>query len=292
MIMTDEAKPDETEGTQQPESQVEPTEAEPTEQEGKKPKMCKLAILSILCIVTAFAVLAMYLFSSEASIPLELERLLMPAGVAILAFALIAGVIALVMIKASDGALGGRRFALLGIIIPIVAVVAFMRSKAPDEEPLVMPSTECMKNIRQLGADLLAYAEANDGKLPAAEKWCDVLGGHVKDESLFACPLAEGARCSYALNKYALEAGADLPEDVVLLFESKPGWNQVGGPELMITPHVSRRGNAGGVFFAGGRSRSIPEENVEELNWKPGQDTEEEDKEDEEPEEDEEAEDE
>jgi hypothetical protein len=44
----------------------------------------------------------------------------------------------------------------------------------------------------------------------------------------------------------------------------------------MITPHISRRGNGGNVVFAGGRSRSISEDRLEELNWEGGQDTEEE----------------
>ena len=284
--MNDEAKPDETERNEQIE---EPQQAEPTEQaqQSKKPKMCKLAVLSIVCIVTAFAVLAMYLFSSEASIPLELENLLMPAGVAILAVALVAGVIALVMIKASGGALSGRRLALLGIIIPIVAVVAFFRSKTPAEESQVLPSSQCKSNITRLAEMLSEYRSDNDGRFPNPEKWCDILLEQAKDESLFACPLAEGARCSYALNKYAVEAGADLSASMVLLFESEPGWNQVAGPELMITPHVSRGGSRGNVFFVGGRARSVSEDGFEELNWKGVRDTEEEEDEDEEKEEEE-----
>ncbi len=123
--MTDEAKPEQAEQAQQ----------------SKKPKMCKLAVLSIVCIVAAFAVLVIYLKSGEASISLAVERMLLPAGVVVLAIALVAGVIALVMIKASGGALAGRRLALLGIIVPIVVAVAFVRSSTPTEEPLVLPST-------------------------------------------------------------------------------------------------------------------------------------------------------
>ncbi len=274
--MNDEAKPEQTEpaeqteGTEQPESQAEPAQPEPAE-ESQKPKLCKLAVLSIICIVAAFAILAIYLRPSEAWLPITVERLLIPIGIAALAIALVTGVIALVMIKASGGVLAGRRLALLGIIVPIVVTVAFVRSSPPsDEEQQVLPSTQCIANIRQL-ADLLSeYRRDNDGRFPKAEKWCDILLEQTKtDESLFTCPLQKGARCSYSLNKYAAEAGADLPEDIVLLFESKPGWNQVGGPELFIAQHETRRGTAGCVVFANGKARFVFEDELDTLKWKP-----------------------
>lgn len=162
-----------------------------------------------------------------------------------------------------------------GIIVPIVVGVAFIRTSSPAEEPMVLPNTQCITNIRQLGAGLLTYAEANDGKLPAAQKWCDVLLEQANtDELLFMCPVAEEGMCNFALNKYAVEAGDDLPGDMVLLFESGPGWNQVGGPELFNAPHGSRRGNGGNVVFAGGRARSVSEDEFEELNWKGVRDSE------------------
>lgn len=275
--MTDEAKPDETERneqiaeTKQPEHSRGPRDgqAEPAE-ETQKPKRSKLAVLSIVCLVAAFAVLVIYLKSGEASIPLAVEKMLFPAGVVVLGIALVAGVIALVMIKASGGALSGRRLALLGIIVPIVSAVAFMRTSPGTcyECVPVSPTQQCRSNIIQLASEINKYRDGNEGRFPQAERWCDILLEQTKDESLFACPLQKGARCSYSLNKYAVEAGSDLPEGMVLLFESEPGWNQVGGAELMITPHESRRGNTGSVVFASGRARFVSEDDIDELNWK------------------------
>ena len=283
--MNDEAKPDETERNEQIE---EPQQAEQDEQtqQSKKPKMCKLAVLSFICLIAASVIFAMYLFSSEAALPLRLEKLIFPVDVAVLVIAFVAAVVALAKIKSSTGALAGRRLALLGIIVPIVVAVAFVRSKAPPEEPQVSPVTECMEGIRQLGIGLLTYAQANEGKLPAAQKWCDVLVEQMNaDEALFTCPVAEGGRCSYSLNKYAVEAGADLPENMVLLFESGPGWNQAGGSELFVASHETRRGSAGSVVLSNGEARFVFEENIDELNWKPGQDSENKESESEEPEE-------
>jgi len=277
---------EQTEGTQQPESQAEPAGPEQAG-EGQKPRVSRLAVLSVLCLVAAFAVLVIYLKSGEASFPLALEKMLLPAGAVVLGIALVAGVIALVMIKASGGRVGGRRLALLGIIVPIVSAAAFLRTSPGTccECVLVSPAQQCRSNIIQLAGEINKYRDGNEGRFPQAEKWCDILLEQTKpDESLFSCPHDEGARCSYSLNKYAAEAGSDLPGDMVLLFESGPGWNQVGGPELFTAPHESRRGSAGNVAFANGKARFVFEEDVDSLNWK-GEDSKEAEAEDEEPEE-------
>ena len=275
--MNDETKPDETNEqiaeAQKSESQAQNAQAEPNE-EKQKPKMSKLAVLSIVCLVAACGVFVLYLGLGGLVIPLALEKMILPAGVVALAVALVAGVIGLVMIKASGGALAGRRLAMLGILVPIIVAVAYVRSSAPAEETQEPPSTRCRSNISRLGTDMLAWAQANEGRLPAAEKWCDILLSEAKtDESMFKCPEAESGRCSYSLNKYAAEAGGDLPADMVLLFESGPGWNQVGGPELFIAPHRGRRGTTGCVAFADGKGRFITADNVDSLNWKGDKDS-------------------
>jgi len=277
--MNDESKPDETneqiEQAQKPESQAPGAQAESIE-EKQKPKMSKLAVLSIVCLVAACGVFVLYLGLGGLVIPLAVEKMILPAGVVALAVALVAGVIALVMIKASGGALAGRRLAMLGILVPIIVAVAYVRSSAPAEETQEPPSIRCRSNISRLAGEINNYRADNDGRLPKAEKWCDILLEQANvEESLFSCPLDEGARCSYSLNKYAAQAGADLPADMVLLFESKAGWNQVGGPELFIAPHRGRRGTTGCVAFADGKGDFITADNVDSLNWKGDKDSEE-----------------
>ena len=270
--MTDEAK---SEQTEQPESEAQNAQPEPIE-EKQKPKMSKLAVLSIVCLVAALTIFVLYLRSGEAAIPLGLEKLILPVDVAILAISFISAIVALVKIKAAAGALAGRRLALLGVIVPIVVVVAYVRSSPPAEETQVSPGKQCMTCISRLGRAVLDYAEANDGKLPATEKWCDIILEQVKaDESLFKCPTAKAGRCNYSLNKFAAEAGSDLPADIVLLFESGPGWNQVGGPELLTTPHSVRNRKGCNVIFANGRGHFFFEERLDTLKWKPEEDTEE-----------------
>ena len=54
--------------------------------------------------------------------------------------------------------------------------------------------------------------------------------------------------------------------DVVLLFETKAGWNQFGGPELLTTEH--HEGKGCNVLFNDGDVEFIKKEQVGELKWK------------------------
>ena len=85
--------------------------------------------------------------------------------------------------------------------------------------------------------------------------------------------------CDYALNKHidneSLELvfrglandpnKNELPPDMVLLFESTPGWNQIGGAELLtVDQHEGRGCN---VLFCNGDVRFVKTEDVSALRW-------------------------
>jgi hypothetical protein len=68
----------------------------------------------------------------------------------------------------------------------------------------------------------------------------------------------------YAMNP---NCHVDSPKDVVFLFESKPGWNQHGGPELFTFDNHDPRG--GLVLLNGGEVKFIrTEEELQQLRWK------------------------
>jgi hypothetical protein len=281
--MNEETRPEETEHSE-PAGQAEP--AEPTEQtqQGQKTKMCKLAVLSILCVVLAFVFGCMLLFMGEGALPNWIEFNLLPAIIVTLVIAPVLGIVALIRVKLSGGRLAGRRLAWLGLIIPVVVGVAFVRSK-PTEEPKIIPDRECLTNLRRLAVTFSIYGRNNDGRFPTAEKWCDELFETTKgNESMFKCPSAKGGRCNYALNKYAAELGGEVPSDMVFLFESGPGWNQVGGPELAVASHKDEASGRNGcnIVFGSGRGRLVGESEINGLNWEDGEDNEETEEEEEE----------
>jgi hypothetical protein len=58
------------------------------------------------------------------------------------------------------------------------------------------------------------------------------------------------------------------PPDTVLLFETKPGWNQHGGPELFTLDNHDPKG--GCVLLNDGTVRFIrTKEELAQLRWKP-----------------------
>ncbi|MHC4641454.1 MAG: hypothetical protein ACYS32_07395 [Planctomycetota bacterium] len=169
--------------------------------------------------------------------------------------------------------------------------------------------TECSHNLDKLYEVLERYADRNHYHYPAPDKWCDMIRVYTdvrKDH--FVCPAGEEGRCHYALNPNAeplskykdfsnyLESygyydgsKSSRPEwqekidlrsiydryikeklsDVVLLFESRPGWNRFGGPELLTFDNHGGRGC--NVLFSDGNVRFIEPEDVNNLKWKPGE---------------------
>jgi len=70
--------------------------------------------------------------------------------------------------------------------------------------------------------------------------------------------------CHYARNP---DCKADSPEDVVLFFETKAGWNQHGGPELFTFDHHDPKG--GCVLLNDGTVKFIrTKEEIQQLRWK------------------------
>jgi hypothetical protein len=68
----------------------------------------------------------------------------------------------------------------------------------------------------------------------------------------------------YAMNP---NCQGDSPKDMVFLFESRPGWNQHGGPELFIFDNHDPKG--GLVLLNGGEVKFVrTEEELKQLRWK------------------------
>jgi len=119
---------------------------------------------------------------------------------------------------------------LLGVLIGIIILAYLLVPSGPPRSQA--HRIVCMVNLKSLGAAMSVYAEANNGVYPSVDKWCDLLVGRYALDKSFKCPAGGKERCDYAMNP---RAGRWSAPDVVLLFESTGGWNQAGGPELMMT---------------------------------------------------------
>ncbi|HPC96873.1 MAG TPA: hypothetical protein PLU87_18155 [Sedimentisphaerales bacterium] len=116
-------------------------------------------------------------------------------------------------------------------------------------------------------------SETKPAAYPMAERWCDSLvrpyqtwdpDGTGRSVRPFRCPSAGDGRCHYAMNP---DCEPDSPGDTVLLFETKAGWNQHGGPELFTFDNHDPKG--GCVLLNDGTVKFIrTEEELRAFRWK------------------------
>jgi hypothetical protein len=153
------------------------------------------------------------------------------------------------------------------IILAIFVLVSLILISIP---PRGRPdSVVCANNVSGLGQAISIYRNDYDGQNPKGDNWCDLLINNyqVSLESLLCGGSdAKMGESSYALNKnIAGKKSSEIPKDVVLLFETKRGWNQVGGPELLtMDNHKSEGCN---ILFNDMHVESVKVERLGELNW-------------------------
>ena len=129
------------------------------------------------------------------------------------------------------------------------------------------PGQECGVNLRGLAKAIKVYAYEHNDKYPPPDKWCDsLLQLDYVTEKEFICKSAtmrgDQGRSYYAMN---LNCEPNSPQDMVLLFETKGGWNQFGGPELLT--FENHNGLGCNVAFNNGRVEFIKPKDVGKLKW-------------------------
>lgn len=179
---------------------------------------------------------------------------------------LLLGVLTIISISGTRGLQKGYTFVILGILLSAIAFI---------NTPLTIimmdrtagPIVSCQNHMTELYKLIAAYSKI-DGQYPLAEKWCDMLGEKPISDGWFLCTKSPKINieppyyCSYAINP---KAEPNSPGDVVLLFETKDGWNQFGGPELMSFDNHYRKGC--NVLFNDGHTEFIKPKNKDKLNW-------------------------
>jgi prepilin-type processing-associated H-X9-DG protein len=187
--------------------------------------------------------------------------------------AIILGIIAFVQISKSAGRLKGTGLAIAGLVAPVV-LLPFISILMAILMPALFNARQfafravCGTNLNGIGIAMNLYANENNGKFPTPAKWCDILSNDPKlgiIPKMFICKGAEQGPCDYAMNKNLENLGRNTPADMVLLFDSTPGWNQSGGPEMLSTEnHLGRGCN---ILFADGHVEWVKKENLHTLRW-------------------------
>jgi hypothetical protein len=150
-----------------------------------------------------------------------------------------------------------------------------LRKLTPQVEPFEL-RVRCAANLRNLWHRARLYHKAV-GKIemgyPPPVEWCDAMVRAyektvgVLDESPIGahkCPSTAEGDNHYAMNP---NCKPDSSPDMVLLFETKAGWNQHGGPELFTFDNHDPKG--GCVLLNDGTVKFIrTKEEIEQLRWK------------------------
>ncbi len=187
--------------------------------------------------------------------------------------AVIFGITALMQINKSAGALKGNGLAITGIILPfilmpLIGMIILMPALAQVRG--MAQRTICASNISSLGQALKIYSNDNQGKYPTCDKWCDLLIDNAGvSNRQFICKSASAGPCNYALNKNIEIQGPNSPSDMVLLFETSPGWNQCGGEDILSTNN--HKGAGCNILYNDGHVEFVLKEGLDRLKWKPNE---------------------
>jgi len=179
--------------------------------------------------------------------------------------AIILGTIALLKIGKSAGKLKGNGFAIAGIVlaftIPILMIPILMHVRQ------IAHRLVCGTNMTLIGMEMLVYTNDYDD-FPTPSEWCDLLIKHTNVKPLMLrCKGATEGPCNYAMNKNIEELGIRSPPNMVVLFETYPGWNQSGGPEILTTDNHKDEGC--NVLFMNSHVNFVKKEDLKDLKWEP-----------------------
>lgn len=242
-----------------------------TETQGQKAKTSKLAIASLLIPVGVFVgwmCFILLLVSRKFDDLPELLLCVLVLSVYLLPVAFILGIWALIKIKKSKGLLRGCIFSGLGLLM-CVPLYFCLPPKIGFIRPENMIRVACKPHMMEIAKAMQVYANNHNNQYPTVDKWCDLLVMYCEvGPHQFVCPSSDAkeGESSFAFNKNLIgKKPAELPPDIVLLFETKGGWNQVGGPELLSVENHNGKGC--NILFNDGHVEFVRKKQLGKLNW-------------------------
>ncbi|MHC4215036.1 MAG: hypothetical protein ACYSWP_16880 [Planctomycetota bacterium] len=159
--------------------------------------------------------------------------------------------------------------AIFSIVVPAIIIVDFIFLPGLSINHELPPRIVCATNLSGLGKAMHVYSQdSNDKNFPTPDNWCDLLVKYdYVSEKQFICIKSKKSgntkRSHFAMNP---NCKPDSPPDIVLLFETKGGWNQFGQAELLTTQNHEETGC--NIFFNDKSVRFVTKEELSELKWK------------------------
>jgi hypothetical protein len=166
-----------------------------------------------------------------------------------------------------------KRLFIIILVLAIIVVAGYSYHRFKTQQNFIARRARrvvCQSTLNGLGKTIIIYANDFDDKYPTPEKWCDLLmkHGNLVEGSFRSRCVPEGP-CNYAINKNLQEMDYRYtPSDIVVLFETKPGWNQSGGPEILTTDNHNGKGC--NVLYANKDTllvKFVKTEDLDDLKW-------------------------
>jgi hypothetical protein len=142
--------------------------------------------------------------------------------------------------------------ALAGIVLACVSIGLLVRYEYPNLELMRADNIRRMRvyNLHVLSEAMMRYCNDRSGRFPPAKTWNTALAPYVSkanksmgswcsDRKIWVSPIvADGELPTYAFNRrldgHTIDDVQDY-EHTVMIFESVPGNNVAGGPELLMS---------------------------------------------------------
>jgi len=152
-----------------------------------------------------------------------------------------------------------RRSYVLWLFAITISVFAFFTGwlRAWPEIRRYAVLQKCKSRIQEVFRSIQTYSISHNDQYPIPSKWCNLL---IEETNLDEQNLSWHY---YAMNPHC---EPNSPNDVVLLFETKGGWNQYGGPELLTLDN--HEGKGCNILFNDGSVKFVKAEDIGELKWK------------------------
>ncbi len=157
------------------------------------------------------------------------------------------------------------------IISAIIVFIALIISLYPAQSSTRTLADRMLygTNLSGLGKRIIIHTNGNDDQFPDPNQWCDLLIKYVDaTPKEFIC---RGSNTKEGQSSYAMNANLsgmkldDIPPDLVLLFETRPGWNQHGSAEILTFNH--NEGKGCNVTFVDGHVEFVKAKDVNNLKW-------------------------
>lgn len=187
---------------------------------------------------------------------------------------LILGIIAITQINRDPERITGRALAIAGVIVSgiimffsifLAAILFPVFQKARERAQ----QSQCLNNVKQLSVSMQMYLTDWDA-YPPVGRWNDAVQPYFRRPEVMVCPRVKPAEPSYAMNERLsgrLSKDVKSPASTISLFESVPGPNRAGGPELLPAPPRHSSGHS--VGYVDGHAMTVNTEDVKTHNWNP-----------------------